>query len=303
MRTAFHCCVFMICMTVGGSTGAGENTAMRQTPSDDRSLILDHIHSIFEAYLAKDREALRRTHADDWTGFLGPSTGIERGLEDYMRGAERSLQNLHGTAYRLIDTEIRLYDDTAVVFYIARYDHKDNDDNEHSLPLRSVDIYRRQNGEWIQAGSHITPIPAGGTRGEAVPAVRPRALSPEERTNLLAAREALWRAWFANDEPHLRRTLPEELIAIDAGVEEWSNRVKALRGSAEFVAAGSRLVRLEFPRTEILAYGDVVILFTTYRFEVETQGTRSISSGRGTEVFVRRDGRWVNSGWHLDSGR
>ena len=303
MRTAFFCCVLMICMTVGGWTGTEENTAMKQTPSDDRRLILDHIHNIFEAYLAKNREALRRTHAADWTGFLGPSTGIERGIEDYMRGAERSLQNFHGTAYRLIDTEIQLYDDTAVVFYVARYDYKDNDGNEHSLPLRSVDIYRRQNGEWTQAGSHITPIPAGGTWGEAAPAVRPRALSPEERAALLAAREALWRAWFANDERHLRRVLPEELIAVDAGVEEWSDRDKALRGSADFVAAGSRLVRLEFPKTEILAYGNVAILFTMYLFEVETKGKQSITSGRGTEVFVRRDGEWVNPGWHLDSGK
>ena len=74
-------------------------------------------------------------------------------------------------------------------------------------------------------------------------------------------------------------------------------------GAADFVAAGSRLMRLEFPRTEILAYGDVAILFTTYLFEVKTKGTRSITSGRGTELFVRRDGEWVNSGWHLDSGK
>jgi len=28
----------------------------------------------------------------------------------------------------------------------------------------------------------------------------------------------------------------------------------------------------------------------------------SLSAGRGTEVFVRRNGRWVDVGWHLDSG-
>jgi hypothetical protein len=30
-------------------------------------------------------------------------------------------------------------------------------------------------------------------------------------------------------------------------------------------------------------------------------GKRSISSGRATEIFVRRDGRWTNPGWHTDA--
>jgi hypothetical protein len=27
-----------------------------------------------------------------------------------------------------------------------------------------------------------------------------------------------------------------------------------------------------------------------------------VDGGRGTEVFVRRDGKWVDVGWHLDNG-
>jgi hypothetical protein len=47
-------------------------------------------------------------------------------------------------------------------------------------------------------------------------------------------------------------------------------------------------------------YGTTAILYTTYLFELEgTRGQRRISTGRGTEVFVRRDGGWVNTGWHL----
>jgi len=49
----------------------------------------------------------------------------------------------------------------AVVYYVARYDYCDANGHEGSLPLRSVDIYRREDGHWIQAGSHITPIPHG----------------------------------------------------------------------------------------------------------------------------------------------
>ena len=31
-------------------------------------------------------------------------------------------------------------------------------------------------------------------------------------------------------------------------------------------------------------------------------GQRSITKGRGTEIFVKRGNELVNVGWHLDSG-
>jgi hypothetical protein len=30
-------------------------------------------------------------------------------------------------------------------------------------------------------------------------------------------------------------------------------------------------------------------------------GKRSLESGRVTEIFVRRSGQWMNSGWHTDT--
>lgn len=135
------------------------------TRSNDREEILLHIRSIFEAYLRQDCAALRATHTADWTGFQGPSTKIERGIEDYMVNAERSLQNLQGTGYEILDTEVQFYGDVGIVYYIARYDFRDKLGQPGSLPLRSVDIYRREKGGWIQCGSHITPIPQGGVWG------------------------------------------------------------------------------------------------------------------------------------------
>jgi hypothetical protein len=38
-------------------------------------------------------------------------------------------------------------------------------------------------------------------------------------------------------------------------------------------------------------------------FETESAGQRQAYAGRGTEIFVRRGGAWINSGWHLDSGK
>ena len=74
-----------------------------------------------------------------------------------------------------------------------------------------------------------------------------------------------------------------------------------LRTAAEFQAGGGKLLRLEFPRTEIQRFGDVAIIWTSYVVETEENGKRSVSSGRATEIFVRRDGDWVNPGWHTDS--
>ena len=59
----------------------------------DRQAILDHIHGIFQAFIRRDREAIRKAHTNDWTGFQGPSTKIERGLDDYMKNVAPHLRN------------------------------------------------------------------------------------------------------------------------------------------------------------------------------------------------------------------
>jgi hypothetical protein len=48
-------------------------------------------------------------------------------------------------------------------------------------------------------------------------------------------------------------------------------------------------------------YGDTAILYSTYTYELERGGARSSQSGRVTEVFVNRDGRWVNPSWHMEA--
>lgn len=82
-----------------------------------------------------------------------------------------------------------------------------------------------------------------------------------------------------------------------------ADRQSVLSGAAGFAASGGKLLKLEFPRTEIQAFGDVAILYTTWTYRLEVEGQQQTSSGRGTEIFVRREGQWVNSGWHLDSGK
>ncbi len=127
--------------------------------------------------------------------------------------------------------------------------------------------------------------------------------SVETEQELLRVREVVWRAWFTNDRKQLQKLLPEDLIAIDAGQEEWPGRKAVLENAAQFVQRGAKLLNLSFPRTEIQLYGDVAILYSLYSFEVQEGEHRTVRSARATEIFVRRNGRWENSGWHLDSGK
>lgn len=294
---------------MAGTTFAAETEAMTTTVAKDRDAILAHIHSIFDAYVRQDRDAIRRTHSTDWIGFQGPSTKIERGIDDYMKNAEASLQNLRGTGYELLDTEVQIHGDLAIVYYVARYDFEDRQGRAGSLPLRSIDVYRREKGDWIQCGSHITPIPTDGNWGEGKPRDRrsnavegpaPRELSDTERHELLAAREAVWRAWFSGDESALAALIPGETIAMDPDVAEWAGPAEIIRRARAFAAEGGKLTHMEFPQTRIQVYGEVAILYTQYVVEIEQAGGRRTRTGRGTEIFVRRSGRWVNSGWHLD---
>ena len=62
-------------------------------------------------------------------------------------------------------------------------------------------------------------------------------------------------------------------------------------------------MRLEFPKTGLQVYGNTVIVYTAYLYEVEADGKREARSGRGTEMFVRRGDDLANVGWHLDSGK
>jgi ketosteroid isomerase-like protein len=127
------------------------------------------------------------------------------------------------------------------------------------------------------------------------------AASVDDRSEILKAREAVWRAWFANDRQALEILVPPDTIVISAGEDKWKTQAEVFQSAADFQKEGGKLVRLEFPRTEIQRFGNVVIIWSKYLVETETKGKRSLTSGRVTEVFVRRHAQWTNPGWHTDS--
>lgn len=128
-------------------------------------------------------------------------------------------------------------------------------------------------------------------------------LTQTQYAELLNAREAVWRAWFADDRAALEKVLPEDTIAINNGAEKWEHRAEVLESAKQFAAGGGKLISLSFPHVEVQSFGDVAILYSLWTAEIEVNGQHSVSSVRATEVFVRRKGQWLNPGWHLDSGK
>jgi ketosteroid isomerase-like protein len=128
-------------------------------------------------------------------------------------------------------------------------------------------------------------------------------LSAQKQGNeqLLQVREAVWRAWFANDTKTLQALVPTDAIVITGGEEKWKHQLEVFQSSADFQSAGGKLIRLEFPHTEVQHFADVAIVWSNYLVETETNGKRSVSSGRASEIFVRHNGQWTNPGWHTDS--
>jgi Domain of unknown function (DUF4440) len=92
---------------------------------------------------------------------------------------------------------------------------------------------------------------------------------------LLHVRETVWRAWFTGDTKTLEGLIPPESIVMIGGEEKWKNQADVLHSAAEFHANGGKLVRLEFPHTEVQHFGDVAIVWSQYLAETETNGKPS----------------------------
>jgi len=159
-KTPLIAAVVLAVVTATASVHAQEPT-MSETQAE-KQLLIEHVHQIFNAFIDRDRDRIRDLHTQDWVGFLGPSTRIERGIDDYMANADKSLDSFRGTGYEIHDTEVQIHRDIALVFYIATYYYAADGGTTGTVPLRSVDVFRRDNGQWNQAASHISVIPAGG---------------------------------------------------------------------------------------------------------------------------------------------
>ena len=264
----------------------------------DRAAIRAHIDRIFQAFIHKDDAELRATHAANWLGYLQGSSKMIRGVDEYMSNAAYfDSKSPYGmTGYKMREFDMIFKGDAAFVAFVAEVEYK-VPEGPLQRALRIADFYTKQNGAWIQTGSDTELHPESvAERSQTL-----RKLSEPETKSLLEAREAVWRAYFAGNRIALEKLLPTELLTMDAGIGEWGNRQSVMESSARFAADGGKLIRLEFPKTEIQAYGSVAIVYSNYEYEIEQGGKPFTNSGRATEVFVYRNGAWVNPSWHLDT--
>jgi uncharacterized protein DUF4440 len=140
--------------------------------------------------------------------------------------------------------------------------------------------------------------------GPSVSRAADAATSAAPDSEVLKLREAAWRAYFSGDEGALRNMLPADFIGINLDDAPFVTREKALEQARSFRESGGRLVKLEFPETRAQHYGDVIIFYGRYTAVLESGGperTTQTLRGRLTEMFLRQGGRWVHTGWHLDT--
>ena len=265
----------------------------------DREAIRAHIDSIFQAFIKKDAAVLRATHAENWLGYLEGSREMIKGIAGYMDWNQVDPKSPYGMkSYKMREFDMIFKGDAAFVCFVADVESNWPGAPPHRV-LRICDFYTKNNGQWIQSGSD-TALHQESMEEQLA---SPRALGEQMKKRLLDAREAVWRAYFAGDRATLEKLIPEETVAIEAGNNNWSNRQTILDGSAQFAKGGGKLLKLEFPKTEIQVYGFTAVVYSNYALELETGEQRLNQAGRVTEVFVLRNGQWVNPGWHMDSGK
>ncbi|HEX5883962.1 MAG TPA: hypothetical protein VFY67_05410, partial [Pyrinomonadaceae bacterium] len=184
--------------------------------SADAAAIRAHIESIFQAFIDGDEKKIYDTHSEDWRGLLeGYPTPI-KGIDEYMKAngidwpkpANTPKSRPYypaGTTYRIDDFDVHFYGpELAVVNFLGGFERKDGNATVTLRRFRIMDIYAKRKGSWIQAASHTAVDP--DWRAEQMS--QPRTITPEVRERILAAREAVWKAWFANDRALLEKLIP-----------------------------------------------------------------------------------------------
>ena len=290
---------------------APETTITTQAQqAKDAAAIRAHIESICQAFIDWDIEKIRATHTEDWRGFLENSRVPIKGIDEYMRAngipwpqpanAPKGALNPDAATrgFKVFDFDVHFYSpELAVANFNVEFGQKSGSDFIPDVRYRIMDVYAKRNGQWNQAASHTVVDPAWRAKQTAQPANLP----PPAKQQLLQAREAVWRAFFTNDQAALAKLVPADTIVLENSQEKpFVRQAEILQSAKELAQSGMKLVRLEFPQTEMQVYGNTAIIYTTYLYELEDkQGSRHISKGRATEIFVYRDGAWINPGWHM----
>ncbi|HEV7680516.1 MAG TPA: nuclear transport factor 2 family protein [Pyrinomonadaceae bacterium] len=285
---------FVVAITPAMSSGN-----IQDDRAADREAIRAHLDSIFQAFIKKDAAALRATHADNWLGYLEGSRTMLKSVEGYMEANQLDPKSPYGMkSYKLREFDMIFKGDAAFVCFVPEIELNTPNGPYHRV-MRMCDFYTKDSGHWIQSGG-VKALHAETVEDQMA---APQPLGDQMKQRLLDAREAVWRAYFVGDRVTLEKFIPEETITIEADENTWGNRQMVLDGAERFVKAGGKLLKLEFPKTEVQTYGSTAIVYSNYSYEIEIGSQHINKTGRVTEVFVLRKGEWVNPGWHMDSGK
>ncbi len=283
---------------VAGSVAVWAQAAQTSGREADAAAIRAHIESIFAAFIDKDAAKLAATHGRDWRGYLTSSRTVVKGRDGYMKanvgseGMEPKGQGMVG--YKIQEYDTVFYGDVGVVNFVADVHHMQGT-RPRTSKLTLMDIYAREDGNWIQVASQTSLHP--DYQDARMSTFEP--LTDAQKKPILAAREAVWRAYYSGDTKALSVLLPPELITMHSGSDGFGSYDSIVSGAERFAKGGGKLTRLAFPRTEFQAYGYTVIIYTTYELDIEQGGSVRTERGKATEVFVRRGGKWLNTGWQL----
>jgi hypothetical protein len=294
--------IFTCAGIVLAAATASAQPAQTSGREQDVAAIRAHIESIFAAFIDKDRDKLAATHGRDWRGYLTGSRTVIKGRDGYMRAAvgtgPMGPKGQGMVGYKILEYDTVFYGDVAVVNFVAETHHMAGT-TPRTATLTLMDIYAKEDGAWIQVASQTSNHPA--FQEQRLSAFTP--LTEAEKGPVLAAREAVWRAWYSGDTKALATLLPPELITLHSGSDDFGTYDSIVGAAERFAKSGAKLTRIVFPRTEFQRYGNTIVLYTTYELETMRDGKAQIERGKATEVFVFRNGRWLNTGWQLDSGQ
>lgn len=290
----------LLCLAPGVLAQAPELAAVPgEKRPEDVAAIRAHLDKIFQGFIHQDGAALRAGHSTDWRGFLEGSRHIGKGIDNYMQAVSWALKSpVHMNSYKILEFDVMFYGDVAIVPYTCEVEGG-GAGQTFKRKLRILDVFAKLNGDWIQVATDTSEHPDQTEEN----LTKLQELPPDFRKSLLDAREAVWRNWFANNAGPLAEAIPAETIAIEPGSDSFKKHDEILAGAKGFAESGAKLVRLEFPETEIQVFGRTAILYSKFILVTELNGKQQEQSGRATETFVFRDDKWVNPGWHLDSGK
>lgn len=130
--------------------------AQTTSPADDRKQLEDIQQQLIRAWVARDRSAIERLLAPDWsvTHVDGRVATRQQVLHELDAGTNRLLDG------QVDDINVRLFEDFAIVTgrTHARGEYRSQ---KYDVTLRFTDVFVKRNQQWQAVVSHASRIATG----------------------------------------------------------------------------------------------------------------------------------------------